>query len=198
MSAWIPSRTPSHFNQGMMELGAQICVPFKPHCRRCPVRIFCRSKKLGIENSIPGIRKKRSCERIRIVTLILEQGGSILLARQSGRNLMPGDWGLPWQFAPNRAPVEEIALNLCRAILGYGIRLKSCPSVRHAISNRQITALGFYGKPIGRAAGFQTGGSSRWVRRSSAKKLLISSLFVKILDKSYSGEQLNETPRISG
>ena len=32
------------FNQGMMELGARVCTPQKPHCHTCPVGVLCRAK----------------------------------------------------------------------------------------------------------------------------------------------------------
>jgi A/G-specific adenine glycosylase len=30
------------FNQAIMDLGATICRPRQPQCRRCPVRVVCR------------------------------------------------------------------------------------------------------------------------------------------------------------
>ena len=39
----IPTGQSSDFNQGMMDLGATICVARKPRCPVCPVRTSCRS-----------------------------------------------------------------------------------------------------------------------------------------------------------
>jgi len=35
----------SNFNQGLMELGNQICTPKKPRCSICPIKKFCHSFK---------------------------------------------------------------------------------------------------------------------------------------------------------
>jgi A/G-specific adenine glycosylase len=37
----IPPGQASDFNQAMMDLGAMICVPFRPRCSDCPVKGFC-------------------------------------------------------------------------------------------------------------------------------------------------------------
>ncbi len=41
----IPAGRSSDFNQGMMDVGATICVARAPRCGRCPVRTVCRSSK---------------------------------------------------------------------------------------------------------------------------------------------------------
>lgn len=35
------------FNQGIMELGATVCVARKPKCSVCPVRVYCRTGNTG-------------------------------------------------------------------------------------------------------------------------------------------------------
>jgi A/G-specific adenine glycosylase len=182
MEEWISSVRPSEFNQGMMELGATVCVPLNPRCGKCPVRGLCESNKLGIENSIPSVRTRQAVKRIRIVILVLEKECSLLLTPQNGLDLIPGNWGFPWKPVSDGAEAEECALSLCRAVLGYEARLRPCRPVRHAISNHRITALGLYGGPEERFSGFREGGGFRWVRRSSVRKQLTSSLFVKVLD----------------
>ena len=39
--------SPSDFNQGLMELGATICVPKSPGCERCPMSEVCYTKNLA-------------------------------------------------------------------------------------------------------------------------------------------------------
>lgn len=182
MSALVPSRTPSDFNQGMMELGALVCVPFKPKCLQCPVKIFCKAKRLGIEQSIPNARRKRTPTRIRIAILVLEQNRGILLSVKGKHSFIPGNWELPWQLVPDGELPEVVAASLCRKILGDRIQLKRSAPVRHNISNRQITGFGFYGKVESPSSGPRTNGF-RWERPPSLKTLLTSSLFVKVLKK---------------
>ena len=51
-----PSGRADRFNQAIMDLGATICRPRKPHCPRCPVRKHCRSVALAGTN---GARSSR-------------------------------------------------------------------------------------------------------------------------------------------
>jgi A/G-specific adenine glycosylase len=180
MSALVPIRTPSDFNQGMMELGALVCLPFKPQCLQCPVEVFCEAKRLGIEQSIPSVRRKQVCTRIRIAILVLEQNGSILLSASGKHSFIPGNWELPCQIVPDRELPEVIASSLCRRVLGNKIRLMRSAPVRHTISNRQITGFVFYGKAESPRSRARTDGF-RWEHRSSLKTLLTSSLFFKAI-----------------
>ena len=179
VSAWIPHRDPASFNQAMMDLGAMLCVPAKPRCSDCPVSAFCKAKKLGIQSSIPVARRKHSAKRLRIVVLKLQCDGKVLLSRSETSGLIPGQWGLPWRAVPEGAPAIDAAAKLCRATLGRRVRLDDCGQVRHTITGNLISATAFCGKVESAVQVMR--GNSRWVRNSSARKLLTSSLFHKVL-----------------
>jgi A/G-specific adenine glycosylase len=183
MTALIPNRNPSDFNQGMMELGAIVCVPLQPKCPDCPVRIFCEARRLGIETTIPSIHKKRVSARVKIVILVLERRGKIRLSRLSKGDLIPGDWGLPWNTVKEGESPEQIASDLCQTAIGRRVQLESGTPVRHAISNNQIAALGFYGKVELAVARQCSTARFRWENPSSAKALITSSIFRKVLAK---------------
>jgi len=183
VSGWIPRRSPSEFNQAMMELGALVCVPKRPKCRRCPVRAFCAARRIGIERKIPGVGLKPARKRLRIAFLVLEQKQRILLSRASAGSLIPGDWGLPWQLVPGQESAEETASSLCKTIFRGKIRLEPCATVRHTISNHQITGFGFYGKAEPGEAEARADDGFRWEKRDSIGKCLTSSIFHKVLGK---------------
>jgi len=78
----------------------------------------------------------------------------------------------------------EIAARMCRDVLGTAVPLEPCAQVRHAISNHQITGLGFCGKLT---SGIQKLGNEKeycWANKSSINKYLTSSLFHKVLAKA--------------
>jgi A/G-specific adenine glycosylase len=181
MSAWIPGSTPSRFNQAMMELGALVCVPSRPRCRQCPARSLCRAKEFGLENRIPQVRRKQICKKIRIAVLVLEQNSRILLSKSSNHSFIPGNLELPWRIVQSEAPAVGIATKMCRAILGHEILLQELGQIRHSISNRRITALIFYGRPELQISSLRADESVRWMRIASARKVLTSSLYRKVL-----------------
>ena len=47
----ISVENPSYFNQGLMELGALICIPKNPACLLCPVREHCRGYAEGVQKN---------------------------------------------------------------------------------------------------------------------------------------------------
>jgi A/G-specific adenine glycosylase len=182
MTAWIPENNSSFFNQGMMELGALVCVPSTPRCPRCPVRNCCEALKMGLQDTIPRSRARQAARRVEIVILILERNDKILLTRQT-RSLIPGEWGLPIQFLHDQESPQDAAARLMREILGSTIPARFLTELRHSISHHRILGHVFYAK-AGRSIP-QLGANSRfrWVSHPGLSAFLTSSLFRKALRK---------------
>ena len=66
----ISHRHPGDFNQAMMELGALICLPKKPHCLLCPLQCFCSAFAKGSQHSYP-VKKKSILIRERFIDYVL-------------------------------------------------------------------------------------------------------------------------------
>ena len=50
----MPKNRASHFNQGLIEIGAIVCVPNgQPHCAECPLESICLAKRQGLIGEIP-------------------------------------------------------------------------------------------------------------------------------------------------
>ena len=177
MRSWIPEDRPSEFNQSMMELGALICTPLNPSCTQCPVRILCVARKKGIENSLPKVRTRRALQRVRIVTLVLQRRGKLILTSRNDHRFIPGKWGLPCEMVLNGDGPGDIAKSLCRRVLGKGIPLWGYAVFRHNISRRMISVHGYFGQ-VPRATP-KLLSKYRWVKRDTAP--LVSSLFRKML-----------------
>src|ERR1700704_1213401 len=77
----LDTKSPSDWNQAMMELGATLCTPQSPQCLLCPVTQFCQARKLGIAESLPAPRKKRATEVITLAAAVLldSRGRTLLL-----------------------------------------------------------------------------------------------------------------------
>ena len=60
-----PERHCSEFTQGLMELGAVICLPGNPRCPECPLRGICLGFKTGNAPALPmkKVQPKRRIER---------------------------------------------------------------------------------------------------------------------------------------
>jgi A/G-specific adenine glycosylase len=93
--ALFDAKSPSDWNQAMMELGATLCTPQSPQCLLCPVTRFCQARKLGIAGSLPARRKKRATEVITLAAAVLldARGRTLLLSppKLSRRTAMDED-----------------------------------------------------------------------------------------------------------
>ena len=101
--AFLANSRPGDFNQGMMELGATLCVPRAPHCPMCPVRKWCVTRG-EIPSAEPPSRQKK--KQIWCALEWRSNGGSDgkvrLVQRQRRAALMPGMWELPQSSEPPR------------------------------------------------------------------------------------------------
>lgn len=89
-TALLRRKRPGDFNQALMELGAMVCLPQRPVCSECPVKIFCASRGASPKNrQMP--RKKDVLKYV----LARHNRSVLLVQRPSSSSLMPGMWELP-------------------------------------------------------------------------------------------------------
>ena len=73
----IPSDAASDFNQGLIELGAIVCVPNgEPKCEECPVKEYCIACKENLTAEIP-VKKKAKTRKIEERTILIFQNSRI-------------------------------------------------------------------------------------------------------------------------
>lgn len=98
----------SHFNQGLIEIGAIVCVPNgQPHCAECPLESICLAKRQGLIGEIPVKTppKKRRLEDKTVC--ILECGSRVGLNKRADSGLLASLYELPnreGHLAPEEVP----------------------------------------------------------------------------------------------
>lgn len=92
----IPSDAPSDFNQGLIELGAIVCVPNgEPKCEICPVYHLCRARKMGCQSELP-VKKKAKERRIEKRTvLIFRDYNMVAIRKRPKKGLLAGMYEFP-------------------------------------------------------------------------------------------------------
>ena len=140
------------WNQGMMELGAMVCTPQAPQCLLCPVRQFCKARKLGVAEKIPERRKKRAEVAIRLAVAVLldKNGRSLLLEPPTDANGTKADEDIPslvaklWHFPTAAAGGDGVKSlrQILQRELGLTSRKMSTiaplQTVRHTVTYRKI------------------------------------------------------------
>lgn len=93
----MPKDRPGEFNQALMELGAMVCIPNgKPLCEDCPLYGTCLARKRGTIDKYPvrGAKKARTLVH-RVVFLIFDENGRIMIRKRPPAGLLAGMWELP-------------------------------------------------------------------------------------------------------
>lgn len=87
---------PSHIlNQALMELGAQVCTPGRPHCHLCPWQKSCLSLKEGTTLVVPLRKPRKESEIWLWMPQVMIQDRKILFQKNNYAPFLKNDWFLP-------------------------------------------------------------------------------------------------------
>jgi A/G-specific adenine glycosylase len=91
-----PSQRVAAYNQGMMDLGATVCLR-RPLCHLCPVASTCVAYRDATTAHIPASKPKRAVPQRETVVLVLQRrrDSAILLRRRPEQGIWGGLWSLP-------------------------------------------------------------------------------------------------------
>jgi A/G-specific adenine glycosylase len=95
------------YTQGLMDLGATLCVRGKPDCVRCPFTDACVAQETGRQAQLPAARPKKTVPRRRAWMLVLRDGDAVLLEKRPPTGIWGGLWSLPQ--AADEAELARIA-----------------------------------------------------------------------------------------
>jgi A/G-specific adenine glycosylase len=137
----MPEEDPGEFNQGLMELGATVCLPSgSPLCARCPWVGDCISYKQGWIQRIP-VKEKQKPRRVEQRTvLVLVCGNLVALAKRPDRGLLSGLWEFPNE--KGTLSIEEATLWATRRSIDV-VRVAPLGSAKHIFSHVEWQMIGY-------------------------------------------------------
>jgi len=106
--ARLPARGIEAYTQGMMDLGADVCLVRDPHCLLCPVAADCVARAADRIAELPGRKRRLERPRRRIAMLVVLSRGEVLLEKRPPAGIWGGMWSLPEADAA-AAPTEALA-----------------------------------------------------------------------------------------
>ncbi len=153
----VPAVRPGDYNQALMELGQQICLPVKPRCRLCPLAAFCLAHQRGTQLERPVRPPRKNIPHYDVVAGIIWQKDfkaadgehRFLIAQRPLDGLLGGLWEFPGgkqedgetlAQALQREIQEELALEI-----QVGAQLTA---VKHAYTHFRITLHAFFATRI--------------------------------------------------
>jgi len=124
LAALMPRGKAGLFNEALMELGAVICTPSRPHCGRCPLRTRCRAFLTDRVRELPRAAPRRSVRRVEAAAVVRRSKNGIYLKPRPLEDMLGGLWGFP---LVEKKRLANLQVTLLRP-------------VRHAYSHFTITA----------------------------------------------------------
>ena len=155
------------FTQGLIELGAIVCVPNgKPQCDICPAAAWCRAKESGVQMELP-VKAEKKARRIEDRTVFIlncgnfEEGGSIAVGRRPAEGLLANlaefpnllgeltpdealkqaeEWGCRPTGLTRAAKFKHVFSHVEWRMTGYYITCSACGQAGEAEHFRWVTA----------------------------------------------------------
>ncbi len=140
-AALVPQDGAGGWNEGLMELGALVCVPGRPRCLLCPLREDCAALGKGLEERIPERGPARAALPVRLAAALVRDGkGRTLLLRRPDGGLLGGTYEFPCAEVREGGDPVAALRGALRVRLGGRWEVGALrASVRHSILDRRIT-----------------------------------------------------------
>ncbi len=192
----LPEAEPRNFNQAMMELGALVCKPKSPACRRCPVRKCCRALAANtVERRPVPAGKQKKIDIVMACGIIIHENRLYIQQR-----LADDVWGGLWEFpggrikegeTPEQAAVREIREETEFTVTG----LDYFAAVTHYYTKYRVTLHSFFCRlqESGTTPVLHAASQFKWVNWSDIDTFAFPSGHRKLI-KKMAAERLLASP----
>ena len=130
----LPASGIESYTQGLMDLGASVCLRANPRCDDCPVAADCVARREGRVAELPSPRPAKTLPRRELRLLLIESAGELLLEKRPAAGIWAGLWSLP------EVGMDADVSAHCRAFLGVEVtRGDDLPVIEHAFTHYRLT-----------------------------------------------------------
>ncbi len=91
----LPKNNIEAYTQGLMDLGATVCLRSRPPCPACPIADSCVAKREGRIHELPSPRPKKAVPEKSTTMLIITHAGEVLLEKRPPTGVWAGMWCFP-------------------------------------------------------------------------------------------------------
>lgn len=143
----MPSDRASAYNQGLIEIGAIVCIPNgQPKCGECPLASICLARKQGLLDSIPYKTPKKPRRIEERTILLIESDTRIAIQKRPETGLLASLYEFPnlegWLTAEQ---IEEQV----KTMGGQTVTIEPLPSAKHIFSHVEWHMVGYKVKLAG-------------------------------------------------
>ncbi len=137
----IPEGRASDFNQGLIELGAIVCVPNgKPRCEDCPAEAWCLAKKEDRIHEIPVKTKSKDRRIEKRTVLIFKDGEKIAIRKRPKKGLLAGLYEFP--NVEGYLTMKEVT-SYSKFVGVMPIKIRKLESAKHIFSHIEWHMIGY-------------------------------------------------------
>lgn len=187
--SWLPRKRVGAFNQALMELGSELCLPKAPRCDQCPVAAICGAYTQGLEAQIPPPMTKPKIEQRHEIALVLKRRGKVLLVQQPEGARWAGLWDFVRGPMPEangtkkrKLPPKQLPTG-CIAAIAEQVgctpgTARHLATIRHSVTRFRITLDAYEAECTSKGASSVSGngqnratGKTRWFRLDEVHQL---------------------------
>lgn len=167
----------SALNQGLMELGATVCLPANPSCLSCPLQKNCVALAEKRIDKLPAITKRARTTKRRFSTVVLQRGKRYFIRQRKAGLVNAGFWEFPnLEITEANKTVCEVSL----ALFGRELDGKQIDRFEHSITRYRFQQTVFLAEAPGRSQ-IEPGGD--WVTAAELRKRPFYSPQIRIFER---------------
>lgn len=184
-NALLDREHPGTYNQAIMDHGATVCTPVRPHCGRCPVHEKCFAFSEGKIEELPARAKKAALKQRYFHYLLLENARGEIWLRRRTEDIWNGLYEPLLIEAASSLDRRELAA--CGALLASGS--SAIPDYEgelvHLLTHQRVTVR-FFSLRIAENQGALLSPDGLWVQRAELSRYAFAKPLVTFFkNKSY-------------
>jgi A/G-specific adenine glycosylase len=153
----VPNDRPGDFNQALMELGQQICLPAKPMCLLCPLSAHCLARQRGTQLERPVRPPRQRTPHYGVVAGIIwdkdaevgDPQAKFLIAQRPFDGLLGGLWEFPGGKLEDGETLPQALVREIDEELAMQIEVGAfVTKIKHAYTHFRITLHAFHARHL--------------------------------------------------
>jgi A/G-specific adenine glycosylase len=135
--ALLPEHDVESYTQGLMDLGATLCVRRRPDCHRCPLAQRCVAYVTRRTDELPVRKPKKAMPERQTAMLVVTDGGRVLLQQRPDAGIWGGLLSLP-ELPLIEDGVAEDVLHAALAPFGTAASIERLPMLSHTFTHFKL------------------------------------------------------------
>jgi A/G-specific adenine glycosylase len=136
--ALLPLREVEAYTQGLMDLGATLCVRSRPSCGTCPFAGQCVAHVTGRVAELPVRKPKKTVPEKYAVMLVISNGEQVLLEQRPPSGIWGGLLSLPELAPSSDQQAQAAAIAQAAARFGAVARCEPLPVFSHGFTHFKL------------------------------------------------------------